>query len=146
MHAPPPFDIEAFLARPLTARLATDGPTVRPVWYLWEDEAFWWLTGDWSRLPPRLERDPRVALVVDAHVPATGECRWVIAHGAAELVAYDEGRARRKLRRYLGPREDEWGERWIAAPTRGERFVRLAPQRLLAKDYSYEPPPGAPAT
>ncbi|GHA04301.1 hypothetical protein [Streptomyces purpurascens] len=35
------FDVDAFLRRPLTARLATNGPTVRPVWFLWEEDAFW---------------------------------------------------------------------------------------------------------
>ena len=138
------FDVDAFLARPLTARLATDGPTVRPIWYLWENGAFWWITGDWSRLPARLEADPHVALVVDVHDPATGECRWVIAHGEARLRPYDEARARRKLRRYLGPREDEWGERWTGSPRQGQRFAHLIPHRLLLKDYSYPPPPGAP--
>lgn len=141
-----PFDVEAFLARPLTARLATAGPTVRPIWYLWEDGAFWWITGDWARLPARLDRDPSVALVVDVHDPATGECKYVAAHGDAEVVAYDEARARRKLRRYLGPNEDAWGERWAGPPDRGQRFVRLEPDRLLVKDYGYNPPPGAPGT
>lgn len=44
------FDIDAFLEQPLIARLATVGPTVRLVWFLWERQAFWWLTGSWSAL------------------------------------------------------------------------------------------------
>src|SRR5215467_4198510 len=28
------FGVDEFLARPLTARVATNGPTVRPAWYL----------------------------------------------------------------------------------------------------------------
>ena len=31
------FDVEWFLSRPLTARVATNGPTARPAWFLWED-------------------------------------------------------------------------------------------------------------
>jgi hypothetical protein len=31
--------IDAFLSQPLTARIATNGPTVRPTWFLWEDQA-----------------------------------------------------------------------------------------------------------
>jgi hypothetical protein len=42
------FDVDAFLREPLTARLATGGPTVRPVWFLWEEGAFWVLTGPWA--------------------------------------------------------------------------------------------------
>src|SRR4051812_13060153 len=38
------------LNQPLTARIATCGPTVRPVRFLWEDGAFWVLTGPWARL------------------------------------------------------------------------------------------------
>ena len=30
------FDVDEFLAQPLVARVATNGPTVRPVWFLWE--------------------------------------------------------------------------------------------------------------
>ncbi|WP_409490397.1 hypothetical protein [Amycolatopsis sp. cmx-11-12] len=34
------FDVDEFLAGPLTARVAAAGPTVRPTWYLWEKQAF----------------------------------------------------------------------------------------------------------
>jgi hypothetical protein len=44
------FNVDSFLAQPLTARVATNGPTVRPAWFLWEDGAFWILTGPWARL------------------------------------------------------------------------------------------------
>lgn len=62
---PPPFDIDAFLSQPLTARIATDGPSVRPVWFLWEESAFWVLTGPWAKLFHRVSADPQIALVVD---------------------------------------------------------------------------------
>jgi len=63
--SPRDFDVGDFLAQPLTARIATAGPTVRPVWYLWEDGAFWILTGPWARLEARVREDPAVSLVVD---------------------------------------------------------------------------------
>ncbi len=69
------FDVDAFLAQPLTARLATigrDGPAVRPVWFLWEDGCFWWLTGPWSQLDRQLASDPQVTLLVDT-------CTWPAA-------------------------------------------------------------------
>ncbi|MDP8929864.1 MAG: hypothetical protein M3O70_15165 [Actinomycetota bacterium] len=28
------FDLDAFLAKPLVAHIATQGPTIRPVWFL----------------------------------------------------------------------------------------------------------------
>ena len=48
------FDVDSFLGQPLTARIATGGPTVRPVWFLWEDGAFWILTGPWAKLFERV--------------------------------------------------------------------------------------------
>lgn len=60
------FDVDAFLARPLVAHLATAGPAVRPVWYLWEERAFWILTGSWSHVVEQLARDARpIALAGD---------------------------------------------------------------------------------
>jgi hypothetical protein len=32
------FDVDTFLAQPLIARVAAAGPSVRPVWYLWEED------------------------------------------------------------------------------------------------------------
>jgi hypothetical protein len=80
------FGVDEFLARPLTARVATNGPTVRPAWYLWEDGAFWLLTGPWARLLSRVQPDPAVAIVVDECDLVTGTVPQVIARGQAELV------------------------------------------------------------
>ena len=95
--------IDAFLSQPLTARIATNGPTVRPTWFLWEDQAFWILTGPWARLPRLVQADPAIALVVDECNLATGLVRQVIARGRAEVLPFDVPRGRRKLTRYLGP-------------------------------------------
>lgn len=106
-----PFDVDAFLARPLVGRVATNGPTVRPVWYLWEDHAFWVLTGPWARLFTRVLADPSLALVVDECDLATGVVRQVIARGRGEFVPFDIPRGRRELVRYLGP-DETTTERW----------------------------------
>jgi len=68
------FDIDAFLAQPLTARVATNGPTVRPTWYLWEDQAFWILTGPWAKLLDRVRADPALALTVEVPPVARSAC------------------------------------------------------------------------
>ena len=138
----PGFDLEAFLARPLVARVATTGPTVRPVWYLWEEETFWWLTGEWSRLATLLSRDPEVALVVDSCDLHSGEVLQVVVRGAAEVVPFDNDRARRKLRRYLGPDEGAWDRRRFLEGTFQDssvRFARLSPRSLRARDLSFRP-------
>lgn len=135
-----PFDVESFLARPLVARVATSGPAVRPVWYLWEDGAFWWITSSYARLPKLLAEDPRVALVVDTCDLKTLEALQVTAWGEAEVVPFDEARARRKLVRYLGYDEDTWPSdfREFGPDT---RFVRFVPNRLIAADLSKVRPP-----
>lgn len=142
-------DVDAVLARPLVARVATagpDGPAVRPVWFLWEDGAFWWLTGPWAALPAHLERDDRVALVVDTCDVGTGEVLQVIAKGSAQQRPYDAERARRKLTKYLGPDESRWdrGRFSDVDVSQGAWFVRLEPASMSARDLSYRPAPAAP--
>ncbi|WP_327659516.1 MULTISPECIES: pyridoxamine 5'-phosphate oxidase family protein [unclassified Streptomyces] len=136
------FDVDTFLRQPLTARLATSGPTVRPVWFLWEDGAFWVLTGPWARLFDRVKDDPDVALVVDECDVSTGRVQQVIARGRAELVPFDVARGRRKLVRYLGADEAQWDERFVGylydePSERGTMWLKLRPTSLTAKDLSY---------
>ncbi|MER7408309.1 pyridoxamine 5'-phosphate oxidase family protein [Streptomyces sp. NPDC000070] len=138
----PDFDVDTFLRRPLTACLATNGPTVRPVWFLWEEGAFWVLTGPWARLFDRVRADPGVALVVDECDLATGLVRQVIARGGAELLPFDVERGRRKLVRYLGADEERWDERFVHylyddPAQRGTVWLRLTPVSLVAHDLSY---------
>jgi nitroimidazol reductase NimA-like FMN-containing flavoprotein (pyridoxamine 5'-phosphate oxidase superfamily) len=135
----PGLDLAAFLARPLVAHLATAGPTVHPIWFLWEQERFWWLTGGWSQLPARLDADPRAALVIDSCDLASGEVLQVAVSGVAEVVPFDAERARRKLVRYLGDDEARWDERFRSGTFNAPsvRFVALAPRRLRARDLSF---------
>jgi hypothetical protein len=143
--ARPPFDVDTFLARPLAARVATQGPTVRPTWYLWEEGAFWILTGPWARLADAVRHDAAVALVVDVADAGTGEMRQVIAKGHVEILPFDVPRGRRKLSRYLGPDVDAWEDRFRHyllddAAERGTIWLRIRPDTLVAKDLSYSVP------
>jgi nitroimidazol reductase NimA-like FMN-containing flavoprotein (pyridoxamine 5'-phosphate oxidase superfamily) len=138
----PDFDIDAFLAQPLTARVATSGPTVRPTWYLWEDHAFWILSGPWARLLGRVRADPALALTVDVCDVTSGLVRQVIARGRAEVLAFDIPRGTRKLSRYLGPDESRWDERFRRylhddPAERGTVWLRLRPASITAADLSY---------
>ena len=137
----PPFDVDAFLAQPLIARVATAGPTVRPVWYLWEDGSFWWITGAHSRIPRSLERDARVALVVDDCDIATGSVRQVSARGVGVVHPLDVDRAVRKLTRYLGPDRSRWDARFVEAlhEDPSTRLVELRPSSIRTHDYSFRP-------
>ncbi len=137
------FDIDAFLQEPLVGRLATSGPTIRPVWFLWEESAFWWLTGPWSSLERHLQTDAEVALVVDVCDLETGEVKQVRARGAAEVHPYDRERAYRKLSRYLGPDQSRWDRSRFQledGPAEAKsKFIRLAPEQLAALDLSFVP-------
>jgi nitroimidazol reductase NimA-like FMN-containing flavoprotein (pyridoxamine 5'-phosphate oxidase superfamily) len=138
-----PFDIDAFLDQPLVARLATAGPTVRPVWYLFEDDAFWILTPRSSTLLRRVRAQPEVAMVVDVCDLRTGIVRQVNVRGRAEELPYDVRRARRLLARYCGPDETRWDEaiRWwyVQDPTRDNRNaqLRIRPRSWVARDLAY---------
>ena len=118
-----------FLAQPLVARVGTSGPDIRPVWFLWEGGAFWWLTGSYSRLEQLLAEDSRVALVIDTCDVSAGTVFSVTCRGVAEVVPLDRARAVRKLTRYLGP-EDRWPVRFSAPlDDPATKMVRLAPDR-----------------
>lgn len=138
------FDLDEFLGRPLTAHVATSGPTVRPTWFLWEDEAFWILSGRWAKLPDHLAADPMMALVVDICDVATGEVQQVIARGRAEVLPFDTERGYRKLSRYLGLDETTWDTRFLhylrSDPAdSGALWVRMKPERLTSSDLSFAP-------
>ncbi|MFR9804455.1 pyridoxamine 5'-phosphate oxidase family protein [Pseudonocardia sp. RS010] len=139
------FDVDEFLQAPLTARVATSGPTVRPTWFLWEERAFWILTGPWSRLAAHVAADARVALTVDVCDVTSGLVRQVVARGRGEIVPFDVTRGRRKLTRYLGPDESLWDTRFrdylSAGPAgRGAVWLRIHPERMTATDLSYRVP------
>ncbi|WP_181383723.1 pyridoxamine 5'-phosphate oxidase family protein [Streptomyces sp. NWU339] len=122
-------DVNEFLSQPLVARLATNGPEVRPVWFIWEDGAFWWLTGSYSRLEQLLTEDSRVALVIDTCDLSAGAVFSVTCQGVAEVVPLDRAKAVRKLTRYLGP-EDLWPVRFSAPlDDPATKMVRFAPDR-----------------
>jgi hypothetical protein len=136
------FDIDAFLAQPLTARVATNGPTVRPTWYLWEEHAFWILSGPWARLLGHVRADPALALTVDVCDIGTGLVRQVIARGRAEVLPFDVPRGIRKLSRYLGPDEARWDQRFRRylrddPAERGTVWLRVPPASITATDLSY---------
>ncbi|WP_067598532.1 pyridoxamine 5'-phosphate oxidase family protein [Nocardiopsis listeri] len=137
--SPHPFDVDSFLARPLVARVATTNasgaPTVRPVWFLWEEGVLRWITGEYSVMVKHLERDPRTAVVIDTCDLRRQEYLQVIMRGRAEVVPFDRALARRKLRRYLGEEESTWHPDFQHFAD-DARLVRLVPERTVVKDLS----------
>jgi hypothetical protein len=122
--------------------VATNGPTVRPTWYLWEDSAFWILTGPWAKLAVRVQTDPALAITVDVCEVMTGLTKQVIARGSAEVLPLDVPRGRRLLSRYLGSDEQRWDPRFRGYLSNdpadlGTVWVRMDPRFLRATDLSY---------
>src|SRR5829696_142130 len=63
-----PDEIDAFLAEQRTCRVATNGvngPHATPLWYAWDGSALWLTSLSRSQRWTDLQRDPRVAVVVD---------------------------------------------------------------------------------
>jgi nitroimidazol reductase NimA-like FMN-containing flavoprotein (pyridoxamine 5'-phosphate oxidase superfamily) len=135
----PPFDVDAFLERPLVARVATvssaGSPAVRPVWFLWEDGALWWPTGSSSVVAAHIERDPRVSVVVDTCDLERMEFLQVNMRGRAEVVSFDRALMARLLRRYLGEDETAWHADF-RSHGKESRLVRFTPARTRALDLS----------
>jgi Pyridoxamine 5'-phosphate oxidase len=122
--------------------VATNGPTVRPVWYLWEESVFWILTGPWAQLARRVRQHPELALTVDVCDLETGVTRQVIARGVARVVPFDVGRGRRLLARYLGDDEAQWDPRFGAylhddPAVTGTEWIRVEPASVRATDLSF---------
>ena len=139
-----PAEIDSFLGEPITAQLATNGPTIRPIWYQWEEGAFWIISGPWAKLFTRVQKDPEVAVCVDVGDFTNGRVMQVCAYGAAELTPYDVERARRMLHRYLGPDEESWSD----APDDYRAYLRdggppgavllkMTPRKVIGLNFTY---------
>lgn len=131
--------------------MATNGPTVRPTWYLWEESAFWILTGPWATLAERVQTAPSVAITIDVCDVGTGVTKQVIARGSAAVLPFDVPRGRRLLSRYLGTDEQRWDPRFRGYlyddPSEvGTLWVRIDPSSLRATDLSFDASVGGDET
>jgi PPOX class probable F420-dependent enzyme len=131
--------IEAFLAEPNLARLATVSakgqPHVVPVWYLWEDGAAWISSYRSTRKVRQLLSDPKCALVVDVKKPEHG-VTGVLFEGEAELFAANKPQVRKRIERiylkYLGPEgiQDKDPQDWLASPE--NMLIKLTPKHTAS--------------
>ncbi len=79
---------DEFLGAQRTCRMATssvDGPHVSPLWFIWDGAALWMQSITRSQRWADLQRDPRVAVVVDAGHDYL-ELRGVELRGSVEAV------------------------------------------------------------
>jgi PPOX class probable F420-dependent enzyme len=89
--APPPMtkeEMQAFLARPIIARLATvrpnNTPQIVPMWFLYEDGVMYMSTRTYAAKVKHLQKNPRVAVVVDEMI-APLKNRVVTLEGTVEV-------------------------------------------------------------
>jgi PPOX class probable F420-dependent enzyme len=99
-------ELRAFLTEPRYAVLATyedGGIHLTPIWFLFEDDRFYFASFSGSRKVANLRTNPNASVVVDARNP--GRDRWASAFGTLEIVGGDESRAinARIRQRYLTP-------------------------------------------
>jgi len=81
-------EIDAFLGVERVCRTATvgpQGPHATPLWFVWSGGSFWLTSLARSQRWMDLERDPRIAVVVDAGVTYT-ELRGVELRGSVSVV------------------------------------------------------------
>ncbi|WP_208325817.1 pyridoxamine 5'-phosphate oxidase family protein [Amycolatopsis arida] len=83
-----PDEVDAYLAEQRTCRVATtseQGPHVTALWFVWHDRAVWLYSITDSQRWVDLNRDPRVAVLVDSGHDYL-ELRGVEITGTAEVV------------------------------------------------------------
>ena len=133
-------EVDEFLAAERTCRVATTGrdgrPHVVPLWFVWDGAALWLNSVVRSQRWTDLERDPRVAVVVDAGV-GYRELRGVELSGAVapfgdvpRTAAADPVLAVPELlfaRKYTGSE--------TFAPDGRHAWLRLAPDKLVSWDF-----------
>ena len=81
-------ELDAYLGSERTCTVATvshDGPHVTALWFVWDGECVWLYSITRSQRWTDLERDPRVALLVEAG-EEYNELRGVEIHGRVEPI------------------------------------------------------------
>ena len=80
------------------------GIHLTPIWFLFEDDRFYFASSSGSRKVKNVERNFSASVVVDAREP--GRERWVSASGLVEILRDGEAQSinARIRRRYLAPK------------------------------------------
>jgi PPOX class probable F420-dependent enzyme len=101
-------ELRSFLGERRYAVLATHDPDggvhLTPIWFLFEDDCFYFGSSSGSRKVKNVERNLSASVVVDAREP--GRERWVSASGPVEILRDDEAQSiNARIRpRYLTPK------------------------------------------
>jgi Pyridoxamine 5'-phosphate oxidase len=133
-----PGEVDAFLAEQRTCRVATvgrNGPHATPLWYAWHGGALWITSVVRSQRWADLQRDPRIAVVVDAGT-SYGELRGVELRGRVETVG-EVPRTGEPVPELDGP-ERLMAERYLGGTMVHDgrhAWLRLLPAKITSWDF-----------
>jgi hypothetical protein len=130
---------DEFLGAERTCRVATvgtEGPHVAPLWFVWHDGALWLTSLNRSQRWTDLERDPRIAVVVDAGHDYV-ELRGVELRGRVEIVG--EVPRTGDPEPLLEPVERAFGEKYLGGAEFGydgrHAWLALHPEKIVSWDF-----------
>ena len=130
-------EAEAFLAKPLIAKLAThnaDGTIhLAPLWFNYEGGEILFGTQAITRKIGNIKRNPRVTVLVDGVEPVL---QAVLIYGTAELDYEDVVPKRIALFEKYMPKEDAVGFAENLASTWEPVIIRVKPEQMITFDYS----------
>jgi nitroimidazol reductase NimA-like FMN-containing flavoprotein (pyridoxamine 5'-phosphate oxidase superfamily) len=132
--------IEAVLAEPVLARLATTNPKtmqphVVPVWFMWDGEFIWISSFVSTRKVRELRINPRGAVLIESKQEG-GKLQAVLLEGRVEIVTQPRELVREIAShiyiRYLGVEgvKDTEPQSWLSDPE--NLLVKLTPQRIMS--------------
>ncbi len=130
---------DRFLAAERTCRVATvgtEGPHVAPLWFVWHDGGLWLTSLNRSQRWTDLERDPRIAVVVDAGHDYV-ELRGVELRGRVEVVGEVPRTGEPEPR--LDPVERAFAEKYTGGSEFGydgrHAWLVLRPEKIVSWDF-----------
>jgi Pyridoxamine 5'-phosphate oxidase len=133
-----PEELDAFLADERTCRVASNsagGPHVSPLWFAWDGSSLWLYTIVKSQRWTDLQRDPRVAVVVDAGHDF-GELRGAELRGS--VVGVGEVPRRGEPLDDLKIPEQLFGEKYTGGTFNDDgrhAWLRLTPDVIVSWDF-----------
>ncbi len=131
-------EVDELLRRSRTCRVATvgpEGPHVNPLWFVWDGASLWLTSLVRSQRWTDLQRDPRVAVVVDDGTDF-GELRGVVLHGRAEVVG-EVPRVGEPCAELESP-ERAFAEKYFGGPAGYDgrhAWLRLRPDKIVSWDH-----------
>jgi hypothetical protein len=133
-------ELADFLAVARTCRVATTGPAgphVSPLWFLWHEDSLWLYSITSSQRFTDLQRDPRVAVVIDDG-DRYEELRGVELTGRAEVVGEVPRTGDRDLPE-LVPVEAGYAAKYQGRATlrydARHAWLRVAPDKITSWDF-----------